>query len=87
MERTPQIAVPLQRLTAISHSNQNGQYEEKIMKLFRYQWTNSDGSVMMLELYKENKKEADLEAKEFGWKPKKWWQWWRFNDYQPGEPK
>ena len=57
------------------------------MKLFRYQWTNSDGSVMMLEIHKENKKEADLEAKEFGWTPKKWWQWWRFNDYQPGEPK
>lgn len=57
------------------------------MKLFRYQWTNSDKSVMMLELYKENKKEADFEAEKFGWKPKKWWQWWRFNDYEPGESK
>lgn len=50
-------------------------------------WTDFNGNVTKVEVQgfsssKEAKTRALESAKEFGWTPPRWWQWWRWNDTQ-----
>ena len=49
---------------------------------YLYEETGFNGSRGVLFLTTEDctKAEADAKALRMGWKPPRWWQWWRWND-------
>lgn len=50
-------------------------------KSWVFHWTEINGRVTTLELNDCSADEAVKEATAFGWKPPRWWEWWRRFDY------
>jgi hypothetical protein len=70
--------------TQESHGAVAGQVERSVRPLAGshvYRWTERNGCVTTLRLSDCTAERAAEEAAAFGWKPPKWWQWWRRDDY------
>lgn len=46
-----------------------------------FQWTHFDGTREVWSFSNFTREEADTAAEQAGWKPPRWWQWWRRRDW------
>ena len=46
-----------------------------------FQWTHFDGTREVWGFSDCTREEADTAAEQAGWKPPRWWQWWRRRDW------
>lgn len=53
-------------------------------RAFSVEWTDFSGTWSCITVSRKTTEEAETaafeEAKHFGWTPRKWWQWWRWDD-------